>query len=317
MNRPIFLAVAIMAAGGAIALLLPAAIGEETYLLRLSTSLALLVVLSVAWNLVGGFTGYPSFATAGFFGLGAYGCAVVQQTGGPVWLGFAAAAICAAALAAPFGFAILRLRGHYFAIASLMLIFILREVTTGWTWLTGGGMGISLPGAGGDPQVLARTALQTMTMLAAAAIAISLLVARGWLGFGLTCIKMDETAALSAGIDAPRLKTVAFTLSSTLIALAGAAYARWIGYIDPSDVYDVMWSVRPIIATLIGGVGTVTGPLLGALVYMAFEELMWRNLLVFGTGALGILIAVLILVMPGGIMLSRHLLRRKSRGSPS
>ncbi|WP_457833079.1 ABC transporter permease subunit, partial [Staphylococcus aureus] len=90
--------------------------------------------------------------------------------------------------------------------------------------------------------------------------------AKGRLGFGLACIRMNETAALGAGIDAPRLKTIAFTLSAAICGLAGAAYARWIGYIDPSDVYDVMWSVRPIIATLIGGVGTIFGPVVGAVV---------------------------------------------------
>ncbi|MCZ0733486.1 branched-chain amino acid ABC transporter permease [Phreatobacter sp. AB_2022a] len=300
----------VLALGAAIALGAPAALSGETYLLRLATQLALLVALSVAWNLVGGFTGYPSFATAAFFGLGAYATAVAQEAGWPLPLAFALAALCGALLAAPFGFAILRLRGHYFAIASLMLVTILKEVTTGWASLTGGGMGINLPGAGGDPIVIARIALQTMVMLAAAAIALSIVVARGRLGFGLACIRMNETAALGAGIDAPRLKTIAFTLSAAICGLAGAAYARWIGYIDPSDVYDVMWSVRPIIATLIGGVGTVMGPVVGAVVYMVFEELMWRNLLTFGTGALGILIALLVLIMPGGIIPS--LMKRRA-----
>ena len=300
----------VLAFGAAIALGAPAALSGETYMLRLATQLALLVALSVAWNLVGGFTGYPSFATAAFFGLGAYATAVAQEAGWPLPLAFALAALCGALLAAPFGFAILRLRGHYFAIASLMLVTILKEVTTGWASLTGGGMGINLPGAGGDPIVIARIALQTMVMLAASALALSVVVARGRLGFGLACIRMNETAALGAGIDAPRLKTIAFTLSAAICGLAGAAYARWTGYIDPSDVYDVMWSVRPIIATLIGGVGTVMGPVVGAVVYMVFEELMWRNLLTFGTGALGILIALLVLVMPGGIIPS--LIKRRA-----
>ncbi|QCI68529.1 branched-chain amino acid ABC transporter permease [Phreatobacter stygius] len=309
-QSPWLLPVLVLAAGAAIAIGAPALLSQHTYVSRLATSLALLVTLSIAWNLVGGFTGYPSFATAAFFGLGAYATAVAQQAGWPVMAGFALAAICGALLAAPFGFAILRLRGHYFAIASLMLVTILKELTTGWASLTGGGMGINLPGAGGDPIAIARIALQTMVMLAAVALALSIVVAKGRLGFGLACIRMNETAALGAGIDAPRLKTIAFTLSAAICGLAGAAYARWIGYIDPSDVYDVMWSVRPIIATLIGGVGTIFGPVVGAIVYMVFEELMWRNLLTFGTGALGVLIALLVLVMPGGIIPT--LLKRKA-----
>lgn len=310
LSSPLLGAALVMAGGAILAFAMPALVGDQAYLLRLATQLALLITLSVAWNLVGGFTGYPSFATAAFFGLGAYVIAVAQQAGWPAWAGFTTAAVLAALLAAPFGFAILRLRGHYFAIASLMLVTILKEITTGWADVTGGGMGINLPGAGGDPTAIARTALETMVMLGALALALSIVVARGRLGFGLACIRMNETAAMGAGIDAPRLKTIAFVLSAAICGLAGAAYARWIGYIDPSDVYDVMWSVRPIIATLIGGVGTVFGPVVGAVVYMVFEELMWRNLLTFGTGALGVLIALLVLLMPAGVIPA--LLRRRA-----
>lgn len=292
----------ILLIGAAIAYGLPLALSSQTYFLRLATSLALLITLASAWNQVGGFTGYPSFATAAFFGLGAYASAVMQQLGWSALSGYVTAALCAALLSAPFGFAILRLKGHYFAIASLMLVSILKEVTTGWSNVTGGGMGINLPGAGGDPLAIARISLEIMVMLAAFSVALSLVITKGWLGFGLSCIRMNETAAVSAGIDAPRLKTIAFTISSAICGVAGAAYAGWIGYIDPSDVYDVMWSVRPIIATLIGGVGTVFGPLVGSVIYLIFEELMWRNLLTFGTGALGILIAILVLVMPGGVL---------------
>ncbi|ARQ00332.1 branched-chain amino acid ABC transporter permease [Pseudorhodoplanes sinuspersici] len=297
-----FLPLIIMVIGAVIAFGLPLVLSNETYLLRLATSLALLITLASAWNQVGGFTGYPSFATAAFFGLGAYASAVMQQFGWSVFAGYAMAALCAALLSAPFGFAILRLKGHYFAIASLMLVSILREITTGWADVTGGGMGINLPGAGGDPLAIARISLEIMVMLAAFSVALSLVIAKGWLGFGLSCIRMNETAAVSAGIDAPRLKTIAFTISSAICGVAGAAYAGWIGYIDPSDVYDIMWSVRPIIAALIGGVGTVFGPVVGSVIYLVFEELMWRNLLTFGTGALGILIAILVLVMPGGVL---------------
>lgn len=297
-----FLPLLIMVIGAVIAYGLPLVLSNETYLLRLATSLALLIALASAWNQVGGFTGYPSFATAAFFGLGAYASAVMQQLGWSVYAGYAMAAFCAALLSAPFGFAILRLKGHYFAIASLMLVAILREITTGWADVTGGGMGINLPGAGGNPLAIARISLEIMVMLAAFSVALSLVIAKGWLGFGLSCIRMNETAAVSAGIDAPRLKTIAFTISSAICGVAGAAYAGWIGYIDPSDVYDIMWSVRPIIAALIGGVGTVFGPVVGSIIYLVFEELMWRNLLTFGTGALGILIAILVLVMPRGVL---------------
>jgi len=296
--------------GGILILLVPLIPHGETYAMRLATQCALLAILAISWNLVGGLTGYPSFATAAFFGLGAYVGGVLQQMGLPWAIALLAAACAAALLAAPFGFTILRLRGHYFAIASLMLIAILREVTTGWASLTGGGMGLNVPGAASDPETTARFALQSMLGLSAVALASSAFVAKSWVGFGLSCIRMNETAAAGAGIDAALLKTLAFTLSSGLAGAAGAIYASWIGYIDPSDVYDVMWSVRPIVAVLIGGLGTVFGPVIGTLVYIALEEVLWRNILTFGTGALGLLIIALLFFLPSGILPS---LRRRYR----
>ena len=301
---------AILAVMALTILVVPLLPAGQTYPMRLATQCALLMGLAASWNLVGGFTGYPSFATAAFFGLGSYTAGVLQQAGWSTWAGLAGAIVAAALLAAPFGFSILRLRGHYFAIASLMLVSILREVTTGWDALTGGGMGLNVPGAAADPEATARFALQLTLGLAGVAVATSALVSRSWLGFGLACIRMNETAAAGAGVDAARLKTAVFTLSAAIAGAAGAIYASWIGYIDPTDVYDVMWSVRPIVATLIGGIGTILGPVIGTLVYVLLEEVLWRNLLSFGTGALGIFVIVLLLVVPTGIMPSLVRLRR-------
>jgi branched-chain amino acid transport system permease protein len=307
-RREILLPAIVLLIGSLLILLVALIPHGQTYAMRVATQCALLATLSISWNLVGGLTGYPSFATAAFFGLGAYVGSVLQQIGLPWALGLFAAAMAAAMLAGPFGFAILRLRGHYFAIASLMLVAILREITTGWASLTGGGMGLNVPGAASDPETTARFALQSMLGLSAVALASSAFVAKSWVGLGLSCIRMNETAAAGAGIDAALLKTVAFTLSSSLAGAAGAIYASWIGYIDPSDVYDVMWSVRPIVAVLIGGLGTILGPVIGTLVYVGLEEVLWRNILTFGTGALGLLIIALLFMLPSGILPS--LLRR-------
>lgn len=296
-------ALVVCACGVAVVLVLTFGLSGQPYAMRLATGFALLLALATSWNLVGGFTGYPSFATAAFFGLGTYASGVVQASLlWPWWAGLAAGACAAALLAAPFGFAILRLRGHYFAIASLMLVSILRELTTGWSGLTGGGMGLNVPGAVGDPDALAGFGLLVLGGVATAGLALSTYVDGSRLGFGLRCIRMNETGAAGAGIDAPRLKTFAFTLSAAVAGAAGGAYAGWIGYIDPSDVYDVMWSVRPIVAALIGGAGLVFGPLLGSAAYVLLEEVLWRGLLNWGTGALGAFVVVLLLVAPHGVL---------------
>jgi branched-chain amino acid transport system permease protein len=281
---------------------LPLILADQPYVMRLVTMFSLLLVLAASWNIVGGFTGYPSFATGAFFGLGAYVSAILQA-GGTDWrLALIGAGIVGAVLAAPFGCGVLRLRGHYFAVASLMLGTILRELTTGWSDLTGGGMGLTIIGAGGDPQTLAAFSLRMSLGLAVFTVLLGAVVKWSRLGFGLDCIRMNETAAAGVGIDAQKLKTYAFILSSITAAMAGGIYAGWIGYIDPTDVYDVMWSVKPIVAVLLGGTGTILGPIVGAALFTVLEELVWRNLLSFSAGGLGILIVLLLLVLPRGVL---------------
>lgn len=311
MSTRTLLALAIAVVGLAACAGLPVLLAGEPYLMRLVTMFSLLLVLAASWNIVGGFTGYPSFATGAFFGLGAYVAAILQTKGMDWRLALLAAGLAGAMLAAPFGYGVLRLRGHYFAVASLMLGPILREVTTGWSDLTGGGMGLTIAGAGGDPEVLAAFSLRLSLALAILTVLLGAAIKWSRLGFGLDCIRMNETAAAGIGVDAQRLKTYAFTLSSITSAMAGGLYAGWIGYIDPTDVYDVMWSVKPIVAVLLGGVGTIAGPIVGAAIFVALEEIVWRNLLSFSTGGLGVLIVLLLLVLPAGVLPS--LLARKDR----
>jgi branched-chain amino acid transport system permease protein len=291
-----------VAVGAVACAVLPLILADQPYVMRLVTMFSLLLVLAASWNIVGGFTGYPSFATGAFFGLGAYVSAILQA-GGTDWrLALIGAGIVGAVLAAPFGCGVLRLRGHYFAVASLMLGTILRELTTGWSDLTGGGMGLTIIGAGGDPQTLAAFSLRMSLGLAVFTVLLGAVVKWSRLGFGLDCIRMNETAAAGVGIDAQKLKTYAFILSSITAAMAGGIYAGWIGYIDPTDVYDVMWSVKPIVAVLLGGTGTILGPIVGAALFTVLEELVWRNLLSFSAGGLGILIVLLLLVLPRGVL---------------
>ena len=311
MNPRTLLALTIVGIGAAACVGLPLVLVSEPYLMRLLTMFSLLLVLAASWNIVGGFTGYPSFATGAFFGLGAYVAAVLQSSGMDWRIALAASGLAGALLAAPFGYAVLRLRGHYFAVASLMLGPILKEVTTGWSGLTGGGMGLTIAGAGGDPEALGTFSLRLSLALATITILLGAAIKWSRLGFGLDCIRMNETAAAAIGINAQNLKTSAFTLSSITAAIAGGIYAGWIGYIDPTDVYDVMWSVKPIVVVLLGGVGTIIGPIIGAAVFVALEEIVWRNVLSFSSGGLGILIVLALLVLPAGILPS--LIARKNR----
>ena len=261
----------------------------DAYALRLGTTALLYAVLAMSWNFIGGMTGYPSFASAAFFGLGAYAGAIAQTSGMPMGFAWAFAGIVALVFAGLLGLALLRLRGHYFAIASLVVAEVLREVANSATDLTGGGMGLNLPVMSGM-SIQGQAVLFFYAMLATAALnfAAMLVTAHSRLGFGLRCIQQNESAADMIGVN------------TTL-------YASWVNYIEPPDVFDVLYSVKAIVMVLLGGAGSLFGPLIGATVFLGLEELVWRNLLQIHTGILGLLIVLLVLFLPRGLLsLSRR-----------
>lgn len=274
----------------------------NNYALRLVTIMMLYSVLALSWNFIGGLTGYPSFATAAFFGLGAYTGAICQGQGVPMVMAWVIGALLAAVFATGLGLAILRLRGHYFAIASLVVADVLREIVNSATSLTGGGMGFNLPilKLGVDAQ--AKLFYYLMLGLALLTVAAALLVNRHRLGFGLRCIKQNEDAANMIGIHTTVYKTIAFTLSAVFVGGAGAFYASWVNYIEPGDVFDVLFSVKPIVMVLLGQAGTVAGPIIGAVVFLLMEELVWRNFLTFHAGVLGLIVVGLIFFLPDGLL---------------
>jgi branched-chain amino acid transport system permease protein len=282
----------------------------SNYLVRLATIAFMYVTLASSWNLIGGLTGYPSFATAAFFGIGAYGSGIVRAHA-PLPVAWLAGAVAAGLFAVLIGPAILRLRGHYFAVASLVLAAVLREIVNSATTITGGGMGLNLPGStllGVD--AAARLYYCAMLAAAVATVALTVIIVRGRLGWALRCIEQNEDAAVVLGINTLLAKVGAFVAAAVTAGLAGAIYATWIGYIDPTDVFDDMLSVKPIVMAFLGGVGTVYGPVIGAVIFVALEELVWRNVLNFHAGILGIIIVLLLVFIPGGLGSFRHAIAR-------
>ncbi len=274
-----------------------------SYALRLGTIACMYGILALSWNIVGGFAGYPSFATAAFFGFGAYTAGVLIGKGLPLLVSVAVAGAMSFALACLLGAALLRLRGHYFAIASLSLIEVFRELVNNATDLTGGGMGLNIPlSASSGVMAEATFFFYTMWGLLLGTALMVLIVAGTKLGFGLACIRQNETAANMIGLNTTFYKSVAFGLSACFVGAAGGVYAAWVHYIDPSDVFDILYSVKPIVMALIGGLGSPLGVLIGAFVYLGLEEVVWRNYIQIHSGVLGVLIVVLLLFLPHGLM---------------
>jgi len=311
--RPVGLRRELAIAAVLLALAAALPLSGDAYALRLGTTMLLYAVLAMSWNFIGGMAGYPSFASAAFFGLGAYAGAIAQTSGMPLGLAWAFAGLVALVFAGLLGLALLRLRGHYFAIASLVVAEVLREVANSATDLTGGGMGLNLPVMSGM-SIQGQAVLFFYAMLAAAALnfAAMLVTAHSRLGFGLRCIQQNESAADMIGVNTTVYKTAAFMLSAVFVGSAGAIYASWVNYIEPPDVFDVLYSVKAIVMVLLGGAGSLFGPLIGAAVFLGLEELVWRNLLQIHTAILGLLIVLLVLFMPRGLL---SLARRRWRGA--
>lgn len=273
------------------------------YALRLGTMACMYAIFALSWNVVGGFAGYPSFATAAFFGLGAYATGILMGYGVPLMVSVVAALILCFLLATALGAVLLRLRGHYFAIASLSLVEVFREVVNNATDLTGGGMGLNIPLLSSSSILGDATfffyAMWGLLLLTAVVV---IVVSVSKLGFGLNCIRQNETAANMVGLNATLYKSIAFGLSACFVGAAGGLYAAWVHYIDPSDVFDILYSVKPIVMALMGGLGSPLGVVCGAFVYLGLEEVVWRNYIQIHSGVLGVLIILLLLFLPHGLI---------------
>jgi branched-chain amino acid transport system permease protein len=273
----------------------------NNYLLRIATTVCMYAVMAQSWNFIGGLAGYPSFATAAFFGFGAYTSAILLQHGAPLALAWGCAGLAALVFAAFLGGAILHLRGHYFAIASLIVAEMLREIVNTMPG-TGGGKGMNLPMLKISVAAQAQFFFYAMLALAVLCTAAAIVIHHSKLGFGLRCIQQNEDAASILGVNTYAYKTAAFSLSAVFVGIAGAIYASWVHYIEPPDVFDVLLAVKPLVMVLLGGLGTIFGPPLGAVILLTFEELVWRNFLTIHAAVLGLIIVVLVLFLPNGIL---------------
>src|SRR5450756_806850 len=273
------------------------------YALRIGTIACMYAILALSWNVVGGFAGYPSFATAAFFGFGAYATAILLDKGVPLSVAVIGSLVICFLLAATLGIVLLRLRGHYFAIASLSLVEVFRELVNNATDLTGGGMGLNIPLASGSGILADATFFfYAMWGLLLATALMVIAVSMSKLGFGLNCIRQNETASSMVGLNATLYKSIAFGLSACFVSAAGGVYAAWVHYIDPSDVFDILYSVKPIVMALMGGLGSPLGVVCGAFLYLGLEEVVWRNYIQIHSGVLGLLIIMLLLFLPHGLI---------------
>lgn len=289
-------------------LLLLAALGLQSQLYsgqeRTVAAIFMFVALAQAWNLIGGFAGYASFGQVVFFGIGGYFTAVAMSHWHvSFWLSLVLSGVVAAAFGALIGIPLLRLKGHYFAIATLGVAEGMREVVNNLPDLTGGGAGITIPTVGTDATTpyLGNDGFYLLFLgLAALSVLVAALVARNKFGFALKAIHQDEDAAGAMGINTTRTKVVTFALSGFITGLVGATYAFQQVTIFPERLFDVDITVLMVVMVVIGGSGTVLGPLLGAVILQFLSEYLRQNYTSIHTFLLGGIIILAVVLLPQG-----------------
>jgi len=235
-------------------------------------------VMSIGWNIIGGYGGQVSFGNAVFFGVGAYASTVLLTKAGlSPWIGMAAGCVSSLALAVIVGYPCFRLKGHYFAIATIAVGEIMMGLFMVWDFV-GGAVGIYLPIL---PQSFSNFEFHAtklpyyyiMLAIFLLALGVCSLVERSKLGYYLRAIKDDPDGARSVGISIRRYKLYAFSLSALLTSICGTFYAQYVLYIDPGSTFNLMISIQLCIISLIGGLGKLFGPVIGAFVFIPLVEL--------------------------------------------
>lgn len=273
---------------------------------RTVTTIFMFVALAQAWNLIGGFAGYACFGQVVFFGLGGYTtAALMSHAHWSFWPTLLASAAVAAVFGALVGLPLLRLKGHYFAVATLGVAEGMREVITNVPSITGGGAGISVPVVGDDATTayLGNDGFYLLFLaLAAGSVLVSGLVTRSRFGFALRAINQDEDAAASMGVNTTRTKVLTLTASGFITGLVGASYAFQQVTIFPERLFDVDITVLMIIMVILGGSGTVLGPLLGAVGLQYVSEWLRQHYTNAHVFILGAVIIVAVVLLPQGVV---------------
>lgn len=284
---------------------------QDTHFQHLLIMLMLFATLSQAWNLIGGYAGQVSFGHAAFFGIGAYGAmAPLNHWGLTPWAGMLIGGLAAVLLALIIGVPVFRLRGHYFAISTFAIAEVLRELFLSWEWVDGA-FGLDAPVL--DPGfynfMFYKTKLPyhyTVLLFFVVMMFVAYRIERVRMGYYFRAIKQSLNAAEALGVNTSRYKLYAMLLSAFFTAICGSFYAQYILHIEPATVLSLDISIKIVLVTVLGGAGTLWGPLLGSAILIPLSE--YTRIWLGGTGkgidliVLGALIVAICILEPKGIV---------------
>jgi branched-chain amino acid transport system permease protein len=276
------------------------------YFFSAAYTVLLYVVLATAWNILGGYTGYVNFGSAAFFAIGAYTTvALYYAFKAPLLITVPAGMAVAGLAGLGLGYLTLRLRGVFFAIASLALAVVLYICVVNWDFV-GGARGAYVLQPEETPFGLPRfihLLFAVKVLMAAAALVVARAIETSTLGRGLAAIRDDEAAAEAAGVPTLRLKIISAGVSGALMGMAGTTFPYYLSYIEPSSAFSLSYAVNSIAMPLIGGTMTWVGPLIGAVLLGSVQQLVqvtissaWNLLIV------GVLLVAFVTLAPNGIM---------------
>lgn len=295
---------------------------KDKFYLHVLIMMLFYAAASSAWNIVGGFAGQLSLGHAAFFGIGAYSSTLLfVDWGVSPWIGMLVGALLSTAVSAGIGYPSFRLRGPFFTLVTIAFAQVLRILAVTFRDVTKGSIGISVPFRPSFQNFIFRetsdyayVALVFMLIM----ILISLWVERSRLGYYLAALREDEDAAQALGINTSRYKLMAVLISAFFTSLAGSFYAQYIAYIEPFAMFSLDFSVLLAMMSIIGGVGTVWGPIAGAFLVTPLQELLRArlggelqglHLVVYGT-----VLIVVVILLPQGIVPSLARWRKRAFG---
>lgn len=273
-------------------------------------------IMAIAWNILGGFTGYVNFGSAAFFAVGAYtAIALDKALALPLPLLIVAAAVICGLIGLGVGYLTLRLKGVYFAIATLAMAIVLETLVTNWTYVGGArGAYILTPENHLWFDSYIQMLFMLMLVLTLASVAISRRLNASRLGRGLAAIRDDEVAAECAGVPTLRLKLISTTVMGAMMGVAGAPYPFFVTFVDPVSAFNLFVAVNAIAMPMIGGTAHWIGPVIGALLVGSMQEIITVNVSSeLNVLFVGIMLVLFISLAPQGIvgLFQKHVLRRR------
>jgi branched-chain amino acid transport system permease protein len=268
----------------------------------------LMILFAVTWDINGGQMGYNSFGNVFFFGIGVYVCALVQRDSGlsyypALFVGIGLGALAAGATAFLLGPAILGIRGHYFAIATLGLSIVAADVASAWEYI-GAASGMAPPVY---PGAIENRSMFFYYLLFALAALTFVTVHRLYatrVGLAINAIRDDEDKAEAMGLHTTRYKVFVWSVAALFLGAAGGPVGNLVGFIDPRDLAfaGATFGVWMVLMAVLGGKGTLWGPVIGATVFHVTQELFWTYLLGWQRVAMGLLIVIIVVFFPSGIL---------------